>query len=171
MPGKCAGIDAGNARYALLLQVLIDAAFTSPITGEVGGFTHHQSGDPGLATLIIVIGNTVVADERIRHAHDLATEAGVGADLLITGHRSGKNHLTFGIRSGTKADTAKDFAIGQGQNGIPFGLILVIRHDAVPLHPQLSARLVLVVCAPEGPYSYSSFSVIPESLPIRVPDR
>ena len=54
-------------------------------------FTDHEARKIRAGAFHIFGVDSVVADLRIRHGHDLTTVAGIGEDLLVTGHRGIKD--------------------------------------------------------------------------------
>ena len=81
--GQGAGVDPGDGRDAVVAQERRElAGVVEHGRGRVG---HDQRTQPRVGRLVVVDEATVVADEGVRHDHDLARVRGVGADLLVAG--------------------------------------------------------------------------------------
>src|SRR5699024_10758233 len=141
-------IHAGYSGNAVALQVVINRAGTAPVARKSCRLPDDQAGNPGLTTLVVLFIDAIVADEGICHTYDLPPETGIGAGFLVAGHGCSEYHFAGGFCIRSKSDSPEDGAISQGQSGIPFWLVLITRHDAVPLHLQLSAWRVLVAFVP-----------------------
>src|SRR5215204_3506522 len=113
-----AGVDAGDSGDTVAFEIGVDRADGAPVARVVAAFADDETGDPRAAGFVVVIVDAVVADEGVGHADDLATEGGVGADLLIPGHGGGEDGLAFTDAPGAEPETAEDAAVGESEGGI-----------------------------------------------------
>ncbi len=121
MSREGARIDAGDAGDTVFLQVVVDGPLRTPVRRLCGLFTNHKTGDPGPAGLVILVVDAVIADQRVRHADDLAAERRIRADLLVARHGRREHNLAGAIGICSEALTPKDRAVGQRERRIPFG--------------------------------------------------
>src|SRR5487761_2206690 len=94
MAGERAGIEVVDAWDPVAAQVVVDALTAAPVAILVAPLAHDQRRDPRTARLDILIRDAIVANQRIGHRHHLPPVGGIGADLLIAGHRRDKDDLT-----------------------------------------------------------------------------
>src|SRR5262249_15925596 len=117
----------------------------------VARLTHDHGASVDPVRLGRIVGDPVVADQRIGEGDDLAVVAGIGDRLLITGHRGVENHL-----AGRRASRAGGFVVEPGA-GLeqPVGAHLInawiCLNSGVPasLKSSNSAVSTLVTIAPE----------------------
>src|SRR6476661_3914741 len=121
MPRQRAGIDPRDAGYPVLLQVVIDRSGRAPVAWMFGVLTNDQRRDPRLAGFVVLRGNTIVTDQRIGHAHQLALEGRIRADLLVSGHCGGEDDLAGGVGVSPESAATEDAAVSQGQRGVVRG--------------------------------------------------
>jgi hypothetical protein len=83
MSSQGSSVDARDRRDAGLAQHRGELLGIVEDGGR--GVGHDKAAQPGSLGLIVVVDTAVVADEWIRHDHELAGVAGIGRDLLIAG--------------------------------------------------------------------------------------
>ena len=91
--------------------------------GELAGVVEHgrrrvrddERAEPRPKGLIVVDEPAVVADERVRHDHDLAGVRRVGADLLVARLRGVDDQVAARGRRCAERDPGKDRAVLEGQ--------------------------------------------------------
>jgi len=76
-----------------------------------------EAAEPWSDRLVVVDEPAVVADQRIRHDHDLAGVRGVGADLLVARLARVHDEVAAGRRGRTECDAGKDGAVLEGEEG------------------------------------------------------
>ena len=94
--------------------------------GHVRGHGHGAAADQlavqfdeaGVAGLVILGGDTDIADMGKGEGHDLARIGRVRHDLLVPRHRGVEDHLAIAARLCAEGLTPIHGAIGQGQRGL-----------------------------------------------------
>src|SRR5262245_52289004 len=117
---KSPRIDAGNYGNAISGQVIFERFGRTPITRQWRKALYDerlQEGFPGLDVFRI---NAGIADQRIRHRHDLAGVRWVGQDLLITRHRSIENNFAQGFAFKAVSIAAENTPVFEQQRGVLF---------------------------------------------------
>ena len=101
----------------MFLQIRVQADFGAPVGMDTGSLAYNEPGHArhrGLAVLGI---DAVVADERIRHRHDLTGVRGIREDLLIPRHRRVEDDLAEGGTGSTQNNTVEAAAVFQYEVG------------------------------------------------------
>ena len=93
------------------IKKLVDRSSRSSVTGRLGILSDDETRHPRTPRFVRVVMDPVVADEGIRHANDLASEGGIGRNLLVADHRGGKNHFTLRVDGRAKSLAAEHSTI------------------------------------------------------------
>ena len=109
--GKRAGVNALNARDAVLFQILRQRTLGAPIAHHRGEFADGEAGDLGLPGLDVLFVDAVIADERIGHGDDLGFVGRIGQDFLVAGHGSVEADLAAGLGGRAEALAVKHRAV------------------------------------------------------------
>ena len=88
------GVDMAQANDAVLDQVIVQAALSTPVTHVRGGITHDVAGHPDARGFGILAVHAGIADVREGLHDDLAIVARIGERLLVSGHAGGEDDLT-----------------------------------------------------------------------------
>ena len=95
--GEGACIDALQAGNASPRQIRAERFAATPVVILLAAFAHDQRGKPGAARFHILWIDAIVADQWIGEHNHLAAIRGIGANLLIASHASGKDDLAFAL--------------------------------------------------------------------------
>lgn len=98
---QLAGVDVAQADDAVLGEVVVQAAFGTPVAHVRRGITHNVSGNPDAGGLRVFAVDAGIADVRERLHNDLAIVARIGERLLVSGHTGGEDDLTGRLAEGT----------------------------------------------------------------------
>src|SRR3954471_1969785 len=90
-------VDATDARYPKSTQIVVEPARGLRVAWFEAVLAHDKASNPGVARFILIRLDSVITDQRIRHAHNLPAERRIGADLLVTDHRGCKDDFPFGV--------------------------------------------------------------------------
>ena len=104
--GECAGVDALNADDVIGCEVLGQRGLRAPGARQFAQLLDYKPADLRTGALAVLVVDTVVADERVRHGHDLAVVRRVGEHLLVARHGGVETNLAHARR----AHGAKGFA-------------------------------------------------------------
>ena len=97
---QLAGVDVAQADDAVLGEVVVQAAFGTPVAHVRRGITHNVSGNPDAGGLRVFAVDAGIADVRERLHNDLAIVARIGERLLVSGHTGGEDDLTGRLAKG-----------------------------------------------------------------------
>ena len=114
---ECPGVDPGDRRDAGIAQE--GRELSSPVEHGGRGVGDDQRSQPRADGLVVIGEAPVVADERVRHHHDLAGVRGVRADLLVAGLAGVDDEVAARGDRGAEGDAGKDRAVLEGQQGRP----------------------------------------------------
>ena len=118
-------LQAGNAVF---FQNLAQRFGIAEVAGHVAVFAHHQPAHGGHTRLIVLVGDAVVADERIGHHHRLRGVAGIGHDFLIADHGSVEHQLAYRVVHGAEARALMHAAVFHHQHAP----LYFLRHTQFP---------------------------------------
>lgn len=99
---QLAGVDVAQADDAVLGEVVVQAAFGTPVAHVRRGITHNVSGNPDAGGLRVFAVDAGIADVRERLHNDLAIVARIGERLLVSGHTGGEDDLTGRLAKGAR---------------------------------------------------------------------
>lgn len=97
---QLAGVDVAQADDAVLGEVVVQAAFGTPVAHVRRGITHNVSGNPDAGGLRVFAVDAGIADVRERLHNDLAIVARISERLLVSGHTGGEDDLTGRLAEG-----------------------------------------------------------------------
>ena len=83
MPHQGAGVDLGDNRHAMALQVFVGNLLRAPVGADGRELPRHQAFNVWFLRLGIGGIGAVIADLRIRQDDDLAGIGRIGEDLLV----------------------------------------------------------------------------------------
>ena len=107
------GIHPGNGRD---LRTAKQRSELKRIVNHGGGcIGHDESAKPWAHRLVIGKETAVVADQGVRHDHDLARVRRIGADLLVAGLASIDDEVAPGRYGSTERDTGDERAVLERQ--------------------------------------------------------
>lgn len=99
---QLAGVDVAQADDAVLGEVVVQAAFGTPVAHVRRGITHNVSGNPDAGGLRVFAVDAGIADVRERLHNDLAIVARIGERLLVSGHTGGRRRSHRSSRRGRR---------------------------------------------------------------------
>jgi len=102
-----AGVDAFDGDDVPAFQVRLETLFGAPTRANSARFTNDEAFDPRTRRFRVGLVDSVVADQWISHADDLAGVRWIRKDLLVTGHRGIENDLTANLSLGRPRASAK----------------------------------------------------------------
>ena len=117
VPRQRTGVDAGDGRDRRVPQQRGQLARVVEDGG--GGVGDDERPQPRADRLVVGGESAVVADERIRHDHDLAGVGGVRADLLVAGLAGVDHEVAAGGHRRPERDAGEDGAVLQRQQRRP----------------------------------------------------
>src|SRR6185437_11769005 len=118
MTHQRAGVNLGQYRNSVPFEVGLAILLAAPVAGDARELAHDQPLDVRPRRLVVLRSGAVVADLRRRETDDLAAVGGVGADLLVSGHRGVEDHLARALDRRTERAAAEPAAIFQYQLGL-----------------------------------------------------
>ena len=127
------GVDAADAHNALLRQIIVEAAFGTPVAHVRAGIADHIAGDPDAGGFRILAVHTGIADMREGLHHNLTVVARIGKSLLIAGHGSGEHDLAGRLAFGPVRLAYIYLTIFQNENGLILVTDWFVAHRATPL--------------------------------------
>ena len=86
VPGQRPRVDALQTDDAVLGEIFRQTGLRAPTARKLAEFLDDESLDLRAGALAVRLVDAVVADERIRHRHDLPVVRRIGEHLLVTGH-------------------------------------------------------------------------------------
>ena len=101
--GEPAGVHALDAGDAVFLQDFRQRFGVAEVGGHVVVFPHDHAAQGGGLGFVVLVGDAVVADQRIGHHHRLGGVAGVGHDFLIPRHGRVEHDLVHCVHVGPEA--------------------------------------------------------------------
>ncbi len=107
------GIDAPDGRNVVLLEDLVQRLRVAEVRRRVVVLADDHAADGRRFGLVILVGHTVVADQRVGHHHHLIGVRRVGHDLLIPHHRGVEDDLVDGLAVGTETVSVEFTAVLQ----------------------------------------------------------
>ncbi len=111
------GVDALDARNAVLHQILREAQIGAPVAHDGRQLAHHEPGDMGLPRLHVDAVDPVIPDVRVGHRHDLPLVGRVGEDFLVAGHRGVEADLAARGSAGAEGLAVEYRPVFEGKNG------------------------------------------------------
>jgi hypothetical protein len=108
-------IDPCDRWNAVAFEEFVDRPGRSSVTGRLGKLSYDEARDPGPSRFVRVVVDPIIANQGICHTDDLATERGVGCDLLVANHRRGKHHFALCVDCCAETLPAKHPPICQRQ--------------------------------------------------------
>ncbi len=111
--GEAAGVDAGDANRALLLQVVGEGLRGAEVRRCTRDFPQHQPSQAHAAGFIILGIDADVADVRVGERHDLLGVGGIREDFLIAGHGGVEHHFATDEAIDANREAAKNRAVGE----------------------------------------------------------
>ena len=97
-----AGVHAPDGRNVVLLEDLVQRLRIAEVRRRVVVLTHDHAADGRRFGLVILVGHTVVADQRVGHHDHLIRIRRIGHDLLIPHHRGIEDDLVDGLAVGAE---------------------------------------------------------------------
>ncbi len=122
---KGPGVDSFDSGHTVLLHVVRQGHLGSPVARMLAELLYDEGfrvWAPGLHVRLV---DPVVADQGVRHGHDLPLVRGVCQDLLVPGHARVEDHLSDGIPMRTEGPAMEYTAVLKGQHGLS---PLLLRH-------------------------------------------
>ena len=110
-----AGVDTGDGRDPRIAQERRELARAVQHRGR--GVGHDECPQPRADRLVVIGQAAVVADQGVRHDHDLARVRGVGADLLVAGLARVDDEVAAGGDRGSEGDAREHRTVLEGQQG------------------------------------------------------
>ena len=98
--GEPSGVHALDAGDAVFLQDFRQRFGVAEVGGHVVVFPHDHAAHGGGFGFVVLVGDAVVADQRIGHHHRLGGVAGVGHDFLIPRHGRVEHDLVHRVHVG-----------------------------------------------------------------------
>jgi len=93
VPHERACVDAFYRGDVPTFQISVERFLRAPVRSHAACFAHNKTFNPGTVRFLVFTGNTIVPDQRIRHANDLSGVGRVGQYFLVTRHGSIEDHL------------------------------------------------------------------------------
>src|ERR1700761_7641584 len=118
MPYQGAGVDFGDDRHAVALQVFIGDLLRSPVRADWGKLPRHQAFDVWFLRLGIGGIGAVIADLRIRQDYDLTGVGRISEYLLITRQRCVENDFACAFAARAVALTAEDAPVFERKDSL-----------------------------------------------------
>ena len=115
MPGEGAGVDAGKAHDAVLLQISVQRSLAAEIGGLLAPLPHDIRRKGRAPAFKIRGDHAVIPDEREGLHNDLPVIAGVGQGFQVTDHAGGKDHLAGDLPRRAERLSLKNGAVLQNQ--------------------------------------------------------
>ena len=84
--GEGPRIDTGHSDHATLEKIILQRGCGPPRRMAWCGLTDDKSRDMGTLRLPVLVVDTVIADQGVRHHYVLPRVGGIGEDLLIPRH-------------------------------------------------------------------------------------
>ena len=94
VPRERARVQVRDPRDSVLSEIGFEADLGAPIGVESGSLADDEARHPRRRGFTVLRVRTVVADERVRHRHQLARVGRIGEHLLVPGHASIEHDLT-----------------------------------------------------------------------------
>ena len=117
MLGQRASVDSLNARNFIALEIVLKRFRAAPIARDGAEFFNDKTAHMRRFTLVVVLIDPIVSDERIGHGDDLAAIGRICENLLITCHGGIKTNLASASSLGSKGFTFKITSVFQCENG------------------------------------------------------
>ena len=116
MADEGAGVDLGDDRDVVVLEVFVGNATRAPVGGVYGKFAGDEAFDVGPGGFVVRGVGAVVADLGIGEDDNLAGVGGIGEDLLITSQRCIENDFSAAFTLGAVAFARKDAPVFERKN-------------------------------------------------------
>ena len=97
-----AGVHAPDRGNVMLLEDLVQGLRIAEVARRVVVLAHDHAADGRRFGLVILVGHTVVADQRVGHHDHLIRIRRIGHDLLIPHHRGIEDDLVDGLAVGAE---------------------------------------------------------------------
>ena len=121
MDRQCARIDAVDAGYAVLLQVVVKALLAPPVAGR-GQVADYESGQKKGAAFHVRAIDSVISDLRGGEGDELPGVGRVGEDFLIAAHAGVEHDLAERIFRGAKRDAVEHRSVRQREKRLSLAL-------------------------------------------------
>ena len=107
------GVHAPDSRNVVLLEDFVERLRITEIRRRVVVLAHDHAADGRRFGLVVLVGHTVVADQRVGHHDHLIRVRRIGHDLLIPHHRGIEDDLVDGLAVGTETVSVELAAVLQ----------------------------------------------------------
>ena len=108
-----AGVHAPDRGNVMLLEDLVQGLRVAEVARRVVVLAHDHAADGRSLRFVILVGHTVITDQRIGHHDHLVRVGGVGHNLLIPHHRGIEDDLVNDLAVGAEAVAVKLTAVLQ----------------------------------------------------------
>ena len=115
---------------AELGQVVVQRAVERKLLATAAAVADDEAGQLRPAAFDVLGVDAVVADLRVGHGDDLAAVAGIGEDLLITGHRGVETDLAVDLSVGAERRAGENGTVFQSQLGDVMSGLMALRPAA-----------------------------------------
>ena len=112
---QCPGVDPLEGDDAVRGQVAVQLALGAEVARSAAQFPHDEPRQVRLVALDVLGRDAVVADLRIGHRNDLPAIAGIGQDLLISGHRRVEADFPVDFTGRPEGRSGEDGSVFQGK--------------------------------------------------------
>jgi hypothetical protein len=112
---QAARVDAFDRDDLLLREVLGQSSARAEVARDRAHLADHERFGPRASALGVLVGDAVVADERVRHDHDLSRVRRIGEDLVVPGHRRVEHEISARLARRAGGEALEHEAVLEGQ--------------------------------------------------------